>query len=128
MLNFLKRWYRSAGYGSLFKWSRITGAALAFRYRPSSSVLLVTWVNFWRVRGPPQFHTPSVQHISFTQKGRSFSAPKLPQFHTENPLLQHRKPLSSTYPSVSHQKTLSSTYLSVPHQKPVSSTHLFVLN
>ena len=32
---------------------------------------------------------PSVRHISSTQKGRSFSAPKIPQFHIKNPSVQH---------------------------------------
>ena len=27
--------------------------------------------------GPPQFHTPSVQHISLTQNGHSFSVLKI---------------------------------------------------
>ena len=66
---------------------------------------------------------PSVQHISSTQKGHSFSASKIPQFHTENPSVQHRKPLSSTQPSVPQQKPFSSTYPSISHQKPLSSTH-----
>ena len=34
------------------------------------------------IKGPPLFHIPSVQHISSTQKGHFFSAPKTPQFHT----------------------------------------------
>ena len=69
--------------------------------------------------GPPQFHTPSVQHISSTQKGHSFSAPKIPQFHTKNPSVQH-KPLSSTpknpqfHPPQFHTKNPS-----VPHKKPL---------
>ena len=58
---------------------------------------------------PPHFNT-SVQH-----KDHTFSAPKVPHFHIENPSVPYRKSLSSTHPSV-------------PHQKPVSSTHLFVLN
>ena len=41
--------------------------------------------------GPPQLHTPSTQHISSTLKGHSFSAPKIPQFNTENPSVQHQK-------------------------------------
>ena len=40
--------------------------------------------------------SPSVQHISSTQKGHSFSAPKNPQFHTKNPSVPHQKHLSST--------------------------------
>ena len=41
------------------------------------------------IKGPPLFHIPSVQHISSTQKGHFFSAPKTPQFHTKNPSVQH---------------------------------------
>ena len=40
--------------------------------------------------------SPSVQHIISTQKGHSFSAPKIPQFHNKNPLVQPQKPLSLT--------------------------------
>ena len=74
-------------------------------------------------KGVPLSSTPpSVQHISSTQKGQSFSAPEIPQFHTKNSSVQHN-PLSSTpetpqfntSPSVPHQKTLSSTH-------PLSST------
>ena len=49
--------------------------------------------------------TPSVQHISSTQKGHSFSAPKIPQFHTKNPSVPHQKTLSSTPPLSSTPKT-----------------------
>ena len=88
--------------------------------------------------GPPQFHTPSIQHISSKQKSHSFSAPEIPQFHTKNSSVPHQKLLGSTpktpkfhtvltstpntpqfhtktpqfhtkYPSIQHQKTLSST-------------------
>ena len=53
----------------------------------------------------PQFDT-SVLH-----KDHTFSAPKIPQFNTEKPSVQHRKPLSSTQnPSVPQKK------------KPFSST------
>ena len=45
--------------------------------------------------GPPQFHTPSVQHISSTQKGYSFSAHKIPLFHTKDPSVPHVKPFGS---------------------------------
>ena len=100
-------------------------------------------------RVPLSSTPPSLQHIFSTQKGHSFSIPKIPQFHTTNPSVQHN-PLSSkpkshqfnTPSSVKHQKTLSSTPLSsisktphfhapqfhtkdpsVPHKKPLSSTH-----
>ena len=53
---------------------------------------------------------PSVQHISSTQKGHSFSAPKIPQFHTKNPSVPH--------PSVQHQKSLSSTPFSSTPKTP----------
>ena len=84
--------------------------------------------------GPRQFHTPSVQQISSTQKGHSFpalksltSTPKTPVIHTKNPSVQHQKPLSSSHFSVSLQKALSSTHLLVPHQRPLSSTQPSVL-
>ena len=34
---------------------------------------------------------PSVQHVSSTQKGRSFSAPKIPQFLTKKASVRHKK-------------------------------------
>ena len=40
------------------------------------------WLHFisnYILNGPPQFNTPSVQHISSTQKGHSFLAPKIPE-------------------------------------------------
>ena len=40
--------------------------------------------------------SPSVQQISSTNKGLSFSATTIPQFHTKNPSVQHQNP------SVSH--------------------------
>ena len=73
-------------------------------------------------RGVPLSSTPpSVQHISSTQKGLSFSAhkslsstPKTPQFNT-NPSVPHPKPLSSTQTPQFHTKNPS-----VP--PPLSST------
>ena len=83
--------------------------------------------------------SPSVQHISSTQKGHTFSAPKIPQsltktpsvqhtprFHTKNPSIQHQNPsvqhalhFHTNNPSVPHNPqfhtTLSSTPPSVPH-------------
>ena len=50
------------------------------------------------------FISPSVQHISSTQKGHSFSAPKIPQFHSKTPQFNTPPP-----PSVPYQKLLSST-------------------
>ena len=44
---------------------------------------------------PLRFHTPSIQHIGSTQKGHSFSAPKIPQFHT--PLSFTHDPLRDIY-------------------------------
>ena len=119
------------------------------------SRLKLQWVKFTKFQftmltGSPSVpHPPSVQHISSIQKGQSFSAPKIPQFNTKNPSVQHN-PLSSTpktpqfhtkNPSVQHNP-LSSTPKtpefhspqfhtqnpsvpapSVPHQKPLSSTH-----
>ena len=61
---------------------------------------------------PPQFNT-SVPLLDHT-----FSAPKIPQFHTKNPSVQHQNPLSST-PKTPQFKTPPS----VPHLKPLSSTH-----
>ena len=68
--------------------------------------------------GPSQFHTPWVQHISSTQKGQSFSTPKISQFHTKHPSVSHQKPLGSTSktPQFNFKKP------SVPHQKPLGST------
>ena len=58
----------------------------------------------------------------------TFSAPKIPQFHTKNPSVQH-KSLSSTpktpqfHPLSSTSKTPQfNTHPSVQHQKPLSST------
>ena len=65
--------------------------------------------------GPPRFHTPSVQHISSTQKGHSFLAPKAPRLNSENPSVPHTPQFHTKNPSVPHQKP------SVPHQKPLSS-------
>ena len=59
----------------------------------------------WLTKGPLSSTSPSVQHISSTQKGHSFSASKIPQFHTWNPSVQYT-------PSVPYQKPLSSTPLS----------------
>ena len=53
--------------------------------------------------GPPEFHTPLVQHISLT---------KNPSVQHINSSVQHQKRLSST------QKPLSSTTPTVQHQKP----------
>ena len=73
--------------------------------------------------GVPLSSTPlSVQHISITQKGRSFSAPKIPPFHTENSSVQHTPQFHTKNPSVQHQKPLSSTHPFLPHKKPLSST------
>ena len=58
----------------------------------------------------PQFDTPSVQHISSTQKDHSFlapkslsSTPKTPQFNT-TPSVPLQKPLSSTHLTQIHGK------------------------
>ena len=62
-----------------------------------------------RKRSNPQFHTdPSVQHISSTY-GPHLSAPKIPQFHTKNPSVQHQNPLSSTPKTPQFHLPLSST-------------------
>ena len=51
-------------------------------------------------KGPPQVHTPSVQHISSTKKGHCFSVPKIPQFNAKNLSVPHspqfNTPLGST--------------------------------
>ena len=57
-------------------------------------------------QGPSQFNT------SFPHKNHTFSMPKIPQFNTKNPSVQHRNPLSST------PKPLTLTHPSVPLQKP----------
>ena len=44
----------------------------------------------------------SLQHISSTQKGHSFSALKSPQFHNENPSVQHTSQFHTKNPSVQH--------------------------
>ena len=91
----------------------------------------------WRVYNR---RVPSVQHMSSTQKGHSFSAPKISQFHTKNPSVQHtpqfhtKKTLCSTpktpvfQPRVPHQKLLGSTPSSTPktlqfHTKKSSVQH-----
>ena len=49
------------------------------------------WIEYPSVpHRPPQFNT-SVPLLDHT-----FSAPKIPQFHTKNPSVPHQKPLSST--------------------------------
>ena len=55
------------------------------------------------------YGSPSVQHISSTQKDHSFSGPKIPQFHTKNPSVLHQKPLSSTLKTRQFHTPLSST-------------------
>ena len=50
---------------------------------------------------------PSVQHINSTQKDHSFSAPKIPQFHTTNPSVQHTPQFHTENPSVPNPKLLS---------------------
>ena len=72
-------------------------------------------------QGPSQFNT------SFPHKNHTFSMPKIPQFNTENPSVQHQNPSVQHTPQFntplsSTPKTLSSTHPSVPHQKPLSST------
>ena len=78
-----------------------------FHFVLKNEVIIVE--RFWSIflKGRPQFHIPSVQYISSTQKGHSFSAPKIPQFHTKNPSVQHT-PLSST-PKTPQFHPLSST-------------------
>ena len=53
---------------------------------------------------PRQFRTPSIQQISSTQKGHSFSAPKIPQFHTKNSSVQHAPQFHIKNPSVQHRE------------------------
>ena len=55
------------------------------------------------LRVPLSSTPPSVQHISSTQKGHSFSAPEIPQFNTKNPSVTHEKPLSSIHSSFANQ-------------------------
>ena len=72
----------------------------------------------------PQFDTLPQFNTSVPHKDHTFSAPKIPQFNSKNPSVQH-PPLFHT-PSVQHPKSLSSTpktpqlnTASVPH--PLSS-------
>ena len=62
---------------------------------------------------PPQFNT------SFPHKNHTLSAPKMPQFHTSNPLLPPLRQFHTKNPSV-HHKTPSVQHKtpSVPHQNP----------
>ena len=64
------------------------------------------------IKGPPLFHIPSVQHISSTQKGHFFLAPKIPQFHIENQSVQETPQFYTKKPSVPHQKLQFHTPLS----------------
>ena len=50
--------------------------------------------------GPPQFHTP----LSSTQKDHSFSALKIPQYHTKNPSVPHAPQFHTRNPSVLTKK------------------------
>ena len=67
-------------------------------------------LSYWTLKHP-QFHTPSIQHISSTQEAHSFSALKIPQFNTKKPPVPQHPQLhtgpNSTNPSVQPQKTLS---------------------
>ena len=74
------------------------------------------------MKGPPQFHSPLVQHISSTQKGHSFSALKIPQYHTKNPTVQHTPQFHTKKTQVPHLKPLSSTPKTPQFQTPLSST------
>ena len=67
-----------------------------------------------------QTSTPSVQHISSTQKDHSFSAPE--PFSSSSPSVHHQNPLSST-PKTPHFHT---KYPSVQNQNPLCSTHTSV--
>ena len=49
---------------------------------------------------------PSVQHVSSTQMGHFFSAPKIPQFHTKNPSVQQNRQFHTKNPQFN--KTVSS--------------------
>ena len=44
--------------------------------------------------------------LSSTQKSHSFSAPKIPQFNTKNPSVQHTLQFNTKKPSVQHRKKL----------------------
>ena len=51
-------------------------------------------------RAPLSSTPPSVQHISSTQKGHSFSAPDITHFHTKNSSVQHIPRFNTKNPSV----------------------------
>ena len=72
------------------------------------SRLKLQWVKFTKFQFTMLTGSPSVQHISSIQKGQSFSAPKIPQFNTKNPSVQHT-PLSSTPKNPQFHTPLSST-------------------
>ena len=57
-------------------------------------------------------HDPSVLHISSTQKGHSFAAPRIRQFNTKKASFQH-KCVRSINPLVQHKKRLFNTKVSV---------------
>ena len=67
--------------------------------------------------------SPSVQHISSTQKGHSFSVPKNPQFHTKNISVQHTPQFHTKKPSVLNRKPLRSAPKTHQFHTPLSSTH-----
>ena len=68
------------------------------------SRLKLQWVKFTKFQFTMLTGSPSVQHISSIQKGQSFSAPKIPQFHTENPPVQHTRQFHTKNPSVPHRE------------------------
>ena len=84
--------------------------------------------------GPPQFQTPLTSTHQFHTEGPLLFSPKIPQFHTQNPSVQHKSlsstpktPQFNTNPSVPHQKSLSSTPSrsstpKTPQFHPLSST------
>ena len=71
-----------------------------------------TWKSTLKIEAVYFRRVPSVQHISSTQKGHFFLAPKIPQFHIENQSVQETPQFYTKKPSVPHQKLQFHTPLS----------------
>ena len=83
----------------------------------SSGKIMQNFHESWNYKG-----SPSVQHISSTQKGHSFSALKIPEFYTKNPTVQHTPQFHTKNPRVQHTPQFHTKNPQVPHLKPLSST------
>ena len=76
--------------------------------------------------GPSQFHTPSVQHIGSTQMGHSFSAPKIPQFHTPLSSTPKTPQFNTKNPSIPHAPQFHTKNPSVPHTHQTKNSSIQV--